>query len=76
MEKVKVRDITIGRLHGLCQRGERHDSFINRLLDSCEDKESINLDESTLNRLVGFGGSEDVDEALNMLMDEYERKKK
>jgi len=67
---------TAKRLHEECHKGEKHDNFINRLIDSCEEaKEDLNITPGTMERLVKFTGSIDADEALNTLIEQYKRRK-
>ena len=69
---VSVKKNTLDRLHDSCHPGEKHDNLINRLLDTClEEEEHINLSEETIERLKVFTGCNDVDEALNLLLDKY-----
>ena len=69
---VSVRKDTINRLHKHCQRGEKHNNLVNRLLDACnEEKIDINLSNDTVEKLMVFTGCSDMDEALNMLLDKY-----
>jgi len=69
---VSVKKDTMNRLHKYCQRGEKHDNLVNRLLDVCvEEEKNINLSEDTMKRLMVFTGCNDIDEALNALLDKY-----
>ena len=69
---VSVKKDTMSRLHKYCQRGEKHDNLVNRLLDVCvEEEKNINLSEDTMKRLMVFTGCNDIDEALNALLDKY-----
>lgn len=78
MEKISVRRETFSRLHEYCHKGEMHDRLVNRLIDFCEGKKQsvINLSEETMQRLQDFIGSDDVDEAMNVLMDKCRMLKK
>lgn len=68
--KVRIKKETVKRLHDFCQRGEKHDGLINRLLDLCETEEKeINLSDETVDRLVNATGCSEIDEALNFIMD-------
>ena len=67
--KVSIRSETYHRLHGFCCKGERHDNLINRLLDTLETKQDLNIDENTWGRLCSTFNISDPDELLNMLMD-------
>jgi hypothetical protein len=69
MQKVSVKKETFSRLHDFCCKGERHDGLINRLLDTLEKKQEINVDDKTWARLCETFGVTDADELLNMLMD-------
>ena len=67
---ISINKKTYERLHRYCQRGEKHDNLVNRLIDLCEkDKEMINISEKTTERLLFFTGCKDIDEALNMVLD-------
>lgn len=69
---VSVKKETVERLHKYCQRGEKHNNLVNRLIDVCEmGGKEVNLSEKTLNRLFDFTGEADLDEALNRLMDKF-----
>jgi len=53
-----------------CHQGEKHDNLVNRLIDiASEEREEINLSEETVKNLLSRGYSNDIDEALNVLMD-------
>jgi len=69
MLKIPVKKETFNRLHDYCYKGERHDGLINRLLDTLEKKQEINIDKKTWERLCSSFGITDADELLNMLMD-------
>lgn len=75
-DKTSAKKSTLKRLSRFGNKGERHDNLVNRLLDSCEDNDFIDLNEDTLRRLMRFGDSDDVDESLTRLMDAFEKKKK
>lgn len=75
--KKAIKKETAKRLHGYCHRGERYDILINRLIDFCENKkEEIAISEETLERLMFFSGNDDIDDALNDLMDSCRTLKK
>lgn len=66
---VSIKKETLYRLHGFCQRGEKHNNLVNRLLDICETvNQDINLSDETIDRLLRFTGCKDVDEALDMVL--------
>ena len=67
---VSINKKTVNRLHEFCQRGEKYDNLINRLLDIFErEKEEVRVSDVTVRRLVRNTGCKDVDEALNMVLD-------
>lgn len=69
---ISIKKETSDKIHKYCSRGEKHDNFVNRLIDICErDKEDINISNETLNRLFIFTGCNDPDEALVILIDKY-----
>jgi len=67
---VSIKKNTFNRLHKQCQRGEKHDNLINRLLDVCiESDKKINISDETTDRLLEYTGCNNVNEALNILLD-------
>jgi len=74
---VSIKQDTFDRMHKYCQRGEKHDNFIKRLIDVClAEEENINISNDILERLLKFTNCSDIDEALNLLMDKYRTIKK
>lgn len=74
---VSIRKETAERIKKCCTRGEKHDNFVNRLIDACIDEEKkINLSEETIDRLLDYTGCNEVDEALNELINKYKVVKK
>jgi len=71
---VSIKKETFERMHKYCTRGEKHDSFVNRLIDiyGMEEQE-IGLSEQTIERLLKMTGCNDIDEALNVLMDRFRK---
>lgn len=69
MLRIPVKKETYSRLHKFCHKGERHDNLINRLLDTLEVKQDLNINGGTWERLCGMFNVSDPDELLNMLMD-------
>ena len=77
--KMSVRKETFTRLHKFCYKGERHDGLINRLLDTLDEKQEMNVDKETWERLLKMFNVVDADESLNLLMDkcsEHMKKKR
>lgn len=74
--KVSIDKKTLERMHGFCYRGERHDNLINRLLDSFEEREIIDLKDETWERLCSKFNMDDANQLLNMLMDKCHYLKK
>lgn len=69
---VSVKKNTLNRLRKYCYAGEKHDNFINRLINVCiEEEKYINVSDATLEKLQIFTDCDDVDEALNILLDKY-----
>jgi len=69
---ISIKKNTLKRLHDNCRPGEKHDNLIHRLLDTClEEEKHINLSDDTVKKLKVFTGCNDVDEALNLLLDKY-----
>lgn len=74
---MRVKKQTFERLHQYCYRGEKHENLVNRLIDVCKrNEEKVNLSKKTVDRLLDFCGSNDIDEALNILMDKCKGIKK
>ena len=71
---VSVKKDTAKRMHDYCQRGEKHDNMINRLIDALEEeKTDVVVSEGTVDRLLDFCECKEVDDALNVLMDRCRR---
>lgn len=71
---ISVKKNTLERLHKYCQRGEKHDNLVKRLIDVCsEEDKKINLSDDTIEKLMVFTGCNDIDEALNVLLDKYKK---
>ena len=72
-----VKKETIERLHKYCQRGEKHNNLINRMIEVCEEEKiEINLSDETVSKLFEFTGGDDLDEALTILVDKFRVKKR
>ena len=57
-------------MRNYCHQGEKHDNLVNRLIEiDKEERENINLSDETIKNLLSRGYSNDIDEALNVLMD-------
>jgi len=70
MDKFHIKKETAKRLHKFGKQGEKHNNLINRLIDICEDDmDKINISEDTSERLLNFSGCNDIDDALEYLMD-------
>jgi len=68
--KISVKKNTYNKMRKYCHQGEKHDNLVNRLIDiASEEREEINLSEETVKNLLSRGYSNDIDEALNVLMD-------
>ena len=68
--KVSVKKNTYNKMRKYCHQGEKHDNLVNRLIEiDKEEREIINLSDETIKNLLSRGYSNDIDEALNVLMD-------
>ena len=69
---VSIKKETFERMRLCCQRGEKHDNFVNRLIEICQiDEEEVNLSNNTIKRLLEITNCTDVNDALNVLLDKY-----
>lgn len=74
---ISIKKETFERMHEYCTRGEKHDSFVNRLIDVCETEEQeVGLSDATIEKLLKMTGCNDIDESLNVLMDRFRSIKK
>lgn len=75
MKKNRIKKETFERLHNETAIGETHERAISRLIESCEkEKKDLNLSEEIINKLFEFTGINDLDEALNILIDKYKKR--
>jgi hypothetical protein len=73
---VLVKREIFDKLHGICTRGEKHENCINRMIAICEnDMSEINISDETKKKLFELTKMNDVDEALSMLIDKYNKLK-
>lgn len=71
---ISIRKETFSRLHSFCCRGEKHDNMVNRLINEIKIGEiELNISDETKKKLFIFTGSNDIDEALNMLFDRVDK---
>jgi len=73
--KKTIKKETFERLHNETAIGETHERLISRLIEACEkEKKELNLSEDIIKKLFEFTGINDLDEALNILIERYKKR--